>query len=285
MSNTDPDFKDIVKYYDHTRSDYRVAWDDSPMPAVHFGYYITHTEKHVDALMNTNKVLADRVNIKPDEKVLDAGCGKGGSSFWLATHRDVEAVGITPVLSQIEDCRTQAQYLNLTDKTTFVQADYCNTPFDDQSFDVVWACESLCHAQDKSKFYTEAFRLLKPGGRIIIAEYVRNERPLKEDQEHLLKSWLNRWAIKDIDTESEHYNYASASGFKHISIEDVTRNMEKSLLKLHNNAKKWLKLSRLLNLLKIRSDVQQENMVASINQYKALEEKLWHYVFISAEKG
>lgn len=284
MSSSESEFKDIINYYDHTRSDYRVAWDDSPMPAVHFGYYITNTEKHVDALMNTNKVLADRVNIKPGEKVLDAGCGKGGSSFWLATHRDVETVGITPVFSQIEDCKAQAQILNLVDKTTFVQADYCNTPFEDQSFDVVWACESLCHAKDKSKFYKEAFRLLRPGGRIIIAEYVRNERPLKREEEDLLMSWLNKWAIDDIDTGKEHLAHATAAGFHHIFIDDVTEHMEKSLQKLHDNSRKWLKLSRLLNMLKIRSDVQQENMVASITQYQALKKKLWHYAFISAEK-
>lgn len=284
MSSSESDFKDIINYYDCTRSDYRVAWDDSPMPAVHFGYYITNTEKHVDALMNTNKVLADRINIQPGEKVLDAGCGKGGSSFWLASNREVKAVGITPVLSQIEDCKAQAQLLNLTDKTTFVQADYCNTPFEDQSFNVVWACESLCHAKDKSKFYNEAFRLLRPGGRIIIAEYVRNDRPLQSDEEELLKSWLNSWAIDDIDTQSEHLAHASAAGFKHISIDDVTEHMDKSLNKLHNNSRKWLKLSRLLNLLKIRSNVQQQNMVASIIQYQALKKNLWHYAFISALK-
>jgi len=278
------DFKDIIDYYDHTRLDYKYAWDNSLTPAVHFGYYDEQASKHDDALMNTNRVLAERVNIKAGEKVLDAGCGKGGSSFWLAINKEVEAVGITPVKSQIADCLAQAQKLNLENKTSFVQADYCDTPFSDKTFDVVWACESLCHAKDKSKFYAEAYRLLKSGGRIIIAEYLRDKRPLENNGEHLLKSWLNRWAIEDIDSKEEHFEHARQAGFENIQIENVTDNMKISLRNLYNNSRKWFWLSRIFRAIGTRSKGAHENMRASIIQYEALQEKLWNYAFISAVK-
>jgi len=284
MSIKESEFKDIIKYYDDTRFDYRVAWDNSPTPAVHFGFYDDSSQSHTSALMNTNKVLAEWVNIQAGEKVLDAGCGKGGSSFWLALHKQVEAVGITPVQSQIDDCIAQAKHLNLTKQTSFYLADYCNTSFADESFDVVWACESLCHAKDKSLFYKEAYRLLKPGGRLIIAEYLRAERPLKSKDDQLLKSWLNRWAIDDIDTEPEHFSFAEAAGFSDIKIEDVTKNMRVSLRNLYNNSRNWLWFSKLLQFVRIRSKVQHANMYASIIQFEALEKELWFYAFISAVK-
>lgn len=283
-SFVEADFKDIIEYYDKTRFDYRVAWDNSATPAVHFGFYRTNTESHTNALMNTNEVLAEIAQIKAGEKVLDAGCGKGGSCFWLVQNKQVEATGITPVQTQIDDCIKQAKTLALEKETSFVLADYCNTPFPDASFDVIWACESLCHAKDKSVFYKEAYRLLKPGGRIIIAEYLRSERPLNAKGEEMLMSWLNRWAIEDIDTQQEHLQHANEAGFQNIKIDDVTPNMEKSLRKLYENSKKWTWLSILMKFFKIRTQVQHDNLDASIVQYEALKSNCWFYAFISAQK-
>ena len=48
-----------------------------------------------------NRVLADRAGIRPGQRVLDAGCGVGGSSLWLAEQRGAAVVGITPVASQV----------------------------------------------------------------------------------------------------------------------------------------------------------------------------------------
>lgn len=276
--------QDVIEYYDKTRFDYRVSWDNSPTPAVHFGYYDEHSKKHTEALMNTNRVLSELAEIKAGEKILDAGCGRGGSSFWLALHKDVEAVGITPVQTQIDDCNEQAKKLQLEEKTSFVLADYCNTDFEDETFDVVWACESLCHAKEKGAFYREAYRLLKPGGRLVIAEYLRARRPLEQAGEEQLMAWLNRWAIDDIDTKSEHTKHMSQAGFLDVKIRDVTKHMKVSLKNLHRNSSNWFWFSWLLKLIGLRNKVQHENMRASMIQYKALEQDLWFYGFLSARK-
>ncbi|MGH7749466.1 MAG: SAM-dependent methyltransferase, partial [Candidatus Dormibacteria bacterium] len=85
----------IVGYYDETWLDYRILWLNPDNLAVHFGYTDQSTRSHTDALKNMNRVLADRVQIQSGERVLDAGCGVGGSSFWLAKERGAEVVGIT----------------------------------------------------------------------------------------------------------------------------------------------------------------------------------------------
>lgn len=274
----------VQEYYDQTRYDYRVAWDDSEHPAVHFGFYDENADNHTSALMNTNQVLANAADVKKVEQVLDAGCGKGGSCFWLAEHLEAIATGITPVATQIEDCLKQQKTLGLEDKTHFLQADYCDTPFEDASFDVVWACESLCHAVDKAAFYQEAFRVLKPGGRLIVAEYIRSQRPHPAAGERLLAEWLNPWAIQDIDTEAEHLGYMQKVGFESINIKNVTSQTRTSLRNLHRNSTNWLWFSHILKFVRIRSKIAHGNMVASIRQYEALEKKLWFYALISATK-
>src|ERR1700710_2875582 len=139
----------IVGYYDETWLDYRILWLNKDNLAVHFGYTDGSTRTHTDALKNMNRVLADRVRIQPGERVLDAGCGVGGSSLWLATERGADVVGITPVASQVAHARRFAALRGLGDRVTFAQADYTNTNFPDASFDVIWSLESLCHASEK----------------------------------------------------------------------------------------------------------------------------------------
>jgi len=272
----------IVAYYDQTWLDYRFFWLNEKTLSVHFGYSDETTAGHADSLLNMNRVLADRAGIRQGERVLDAGCGVGGSSFWLAQQRGAEVVGITPVGSQVAQAKRFAARRKLTRHVHFEQADYTNTLFPSASFDVVWSLESLCHAQDKAAFYREAARLLRPGGRLVVAEYMRTARPLGNPGERLLHKWLDGWAIPDLDTPDDHRSSMSAAGFTDIQIDDVTAHIRPSLHRLH-----WITfwsypLAVLGRAAGIRSFVQHGNVLGSLYQYHALECGLWFYGFISA---
>jgi cyclopropane fatty-acyl-phospholipid synthase-like methyltransferase len=229
-----------------------------------------------------NRVLADQAGIRQGDRVLDAGCGVGGSSFWLAQQRGVEVVGITPVGSQVAQAERFAARRKLTGQVHFEQADYTNTFFPNASFDVVWALESVCHAQDKAAFYREAARLLRPGGRLVVAEYFRTTRPLGAPGERLLHKWLDGWAIPDLDTPDEHLSCMSASGFVDIRIDDVTAYTRSSLHRLHRITCWSYPLAVLGRAAGLRSFVQHGNVLGSLHQYQALERGLWFYGIISA---
>src|SRR5215210_1317616 len=129
----------VIAYYDQTWLDYRLFWLNRRTLSVHFGYTDPMTRGHADTLLNMNRVLADRAGIQPSARVLDAGCGVGGSSIWLAQARGAMVVGITPVASQVARARAFSATRKLSERIAFEQADYTNTPFPDASFDVVWA--------------------------------------------------------------------------------------------------------------------------------------------------
>lgn len=274
---------DIKTYYKHTRFDYRTIWNNRDNLAVHFGYYDEQADKHHDALNNMNRVMADLAGVQPGERVLDAGCGMGGACFWLAEQRGAQVTGISVVESQIEDCRR-----NLRKRpgaaVDFVVADYCDTPFPDAAFDVVWACESVCHTADKKRFYAEAYRLLKPGGRLVMAEYMRSSRPVSEGGERLLAAWLRPWAIPDIDTGPEHQQHAESLGFVRIQLNDVTPNVRVSLRNLHNLCRQWLPYGKWMRRFRIVNDVRLNNVRASIRQLEALQEGAWFYGMMLAQK-
>lgn len=277
-------FRSIIEYYDKTRFDYKVAWLNEENLAVHFGFYDRHTRRHADALLNTNRIMAAKAGVQPGDLVLDAGCGKGGSSFWLAEGQQARTIGVTPVASQVEEARAAARARGLSEQCQFVEGDYCDLPLEEATVDVVWACESLCHAADKAAFYREAYRVLKPGGRLIVAEYTRYGRPLAKPQEALLLGWLNRWAIPDIDTRDEHLAHLQAAGFAQPWIADYTRYAFISLKNLHQLARRWRWADTLLHGLGLRSRAQHHNIVGSDWQFQALRQGLWFYALIGGRK-
>jgi tocopherol O-methyltransferase len=274
----------IIAYYDETWLDYRILWLDRNNLSVHFGYADATARGHADALLHMNRVLADRAGIRPGQRVLDAGCGVGGSSLWLAEQRGVEVMGITPVASQVARARRYAAARGLCDHVAFEQADYTNTAFAAASFDVVWALESLCHAPDKGAFYREAARLLRPGGRLIAAEYIRAARPLGALGERLLHEWLDGWAIPDLDTRDEHLRHVAAAGFTAVQLDDVTAHTRPSLRRLYRMTLWGYPLAVLLRAAGIRSAVQHGNVIGALRQYQALERGLWFYGILSATK-
>lgn len=276
--------RDIVAYYDETWLDYRLLWLNRSNLSVHFGYADQTTRSHADALLNMNRVLADRAGIRPGQRVLDAGCGVGGSSLWLAEQRGATVVGITPVASQVARARRYAALRGLGERATFEQADYTGTPFPDASFDVVWALESLCHAAEKAAFYREAARLLRPGGRLVAAEYIRAERPLHAPGERLLHEWLDGWAIGDLDTRDEHERHAAAAGFAEIQLDDVTAHARPSLRRLYRMTCWSYPLAAIAHAAGLRSRVQHGNVIGALRQYQALERGLWFYGILSATR-
>jgi ubiquinone/menaquinone biosynthesis C-methylase UbiE len=274
----------LAAYYDETWLDYRLLWINRNNLAVHFGYTDATTRSHGEALVTMNRVLADRVAIQPGQRVLDAGCGVGGSSFWLAEQRGTTVVGITPVWSQVVRARHYAVARGLGERVAFEQADYTQTPFPDRSFDVVWALESLCHAPDKAAFYREAARLLRPGGRLVVAEYIRAARPLDGASERLLHEWLDGWAIPDLDTREEHLGYVAAAGLVDAALDDITAHTRPSLRRLYRMTCWAYPLAVILHRIGLRSRVQHSNVIGALRQYQALERGLWFYGLLSATK-
>ena len=276
--------RSVITYYDGTWFDYRWVWLNSKNNAIHFGYHDEQRRSHANSLLNTNRVLADIADIGPGDRVLDAGCGIAGSAIWLAKQRGATVVGITPVQTQVERARRIVAARRLAHAATIEQADFTRTPFPDASFDVVWALESVCHAPAKAAFYRESARLLRPGGRLIVAEYVRASRSLSAADETLLAQWLRGWMIPDLDTAEEHGQHARNAGFSDIEVRDITANMRRSLRRLYALSLAGVPTSRVLHKLRLRGAVSHGNVLGSMYQYRALRRGSWLYGILCARK-
>jgi tocopherol O-methyltransferase len=274
--------RQIAAYYEDTYLDYRVWWTSSATLAMHYGFWDEQTSNHADAQINMNRVLAARVEVKPNDYVLDAGCGVGGSAIWLSQEFGVQVVGISLLPSEVHCGRRFAHQRGVADRVTFECQDFTHTNFPDGSFDVIWAIESICHAPDKRKFLAEARRLLKPGGRLVVADGFRSRRPLNSNDEQSLHRWLSGWAVPDLMTAEEFADAARQVGFAHMRVDDISTNIQPSARRMYYLARVLYPVGIIQRTLRLVTYPQLANARSALEQYQILRRGLWFYAIATA---
>jgi MPBQ/MSBQ methyltransferase len=136
--------------------------------------------------------------------VLDVGCGFGGTSRYLAKAlgNNSHVTGITLSPKQVERGTQLAQEQGVADNTKFMVMNALDMDFPDNTFDIVWACESGEHMPDKQKYISEMMRVLKPGGKFVMACWSQRDdskvpfdRRDKRDLQYLYEEWTHPYFI------------------------------------------------------------------------------------------
>ncbi len=276
--------KDVELYYDLSQTHYKRVWDLQRSRSLHYGYWDNTTKKFHEALLNINKILSAIADIKKEHKVLDAGCGIGGSSLWLAKNIGCNVTGISLSAKQVETANKLALAENLPALAVFEQQDFTATNYEAESFDVIWAIESVCHANDKSKFINEAYRLLKKGGRLILADFFKQEN-LSQKDAALIKQWANGWAIDDFATIKNFTEQLNNARFHLTNIEDATTKIIPSAKRLYRAYFPGIVGGFLYKLFNPKPTVYgKKNIDTAYLQYKALKQHLWTYNIVLAVK-
>ncbi len=276
--------KDIEQYYDLSQTHYKRVWNLQRSRSLHYGYWDNSTKNFHEALLNINKILATKAGIKNENHVLDAGCGIGGSSLWLAKNIGCNVTGISLSAKQVATANKLSVEENLQTLAIFEQQDFTATNYPSESFDVVWAIESVCHAADKSKFIAEAYRLLKKGGRLIMADFFKKQNLSGKDAA-LITQWANGWAIDDFATIEKFTEQLTQAGFTNTTIEDATDKIIPSAKRLYRAFFPGVVGGFLYKLFNPKPTIYgKKNIDTAYLQYKALKKNLWTYKIVLAEK-
>lgn len=276
--------QDIATYYDSTRSSYADGWALNKSFALHYGYKDATTKSFAGTLLRMNEVLMQAAQITAADHVLDAGCGIGGSSIYLTEKTGCTCTGITLSEKQLAEARLLAEKKGLDSTLKFELRNYMHTGFPDESFTVVWGLESICYADDKEAFVREAYRLLKPGGRLIIADGMVTD--FKNNENPIIKNWLKGWQVNYLESPERLQQFFSQAGFNNIQYTDITKNTRASsrrLLALYYGATIWKWWKKLTGRYKWKP-MQEANIKACYYQRKGMRKKLWGYGMIVGTK-
>ncbi|SRR5579883_1852933 len=156
----------IAKFWDQISEGWRVIWGKH----IHHGFYENdQTISHDVAQHNLIIKLTELLTIPNGATILDVGCGMGGSSIFLAEKYQANVTGITLSQKQASIARAQAAKLN---NVIFKVEDALALPsIPDNSIDIVWSLESCEQFFDKELFIQQAYRVLKPGGKLMLATW------------------------------------------------------------------------------------------------------------------
>lgn len=110
--------------------------------------------------------LAGLVGIAANAFVLDIGCGIGGTARYLAAEYGCQVTGVDATADYCSLASELSARVGLQPRTSFHQGDALELPFHDASFDIVWTEHAQMNIADKARFYREATRVLRPGGRL-----------------------------------------------------------------------------------------------------------------------
>ena len=159
--------------------------------------FIEAKEDFVDEMYAWSGVEANNGGTKP-KKILDVGCGIGGATRRLASKcvgPDSQVTGITLSSKQAARATALAERQGIPN-ADFQVMDALAMTFEDDTFDMVWACESGEHMPDKKKYVDEMVRVLKPGGTLVIATWCQRHAPpeLTAVEKSKLQFLYDEWA-------------------------------------------------------------------------------------------
>lgn len=222
-------YQSLLNYYQKATEDYKFWSENYHM---HFGFYkkgMNPFDLEKMLLQMTKEVFA-RLEISKnseDVKAIDLGCGVGTSArYFSQTYPLAKVTAVTLVQEQIELGKFLLEKESKNkENIQFVCTNYENTLFQKNSFDAAYAIESSCYGngKDKFEFLKESSRLLKSGGRLVVADgFLKHGEKLPFLINQAYKKNCECWALTEMGQIKPFLEAMEKVGFKDIKVEDIS---------------------------------------------------------------
>lgn len=188
---------------------------------------------HIRGHQSTTE-LAERCEISSELRILDIGCGIGGTARLLASQYGCFVTGIDIIDEYCQTAVKLSSLLKLNDKTEFKTFDGSKFPFDDEKYDIVWTEHVQMNIEDKNKFYSEIYRVLKSGGKFVFHDVFRGN----SDMVYYPVPWADDESISYLLSKNEIEQLLNKFNLKISFMEDKTEISAEAFQKSVENTKR-----------------------------------------------
>jgi tocopherol O-methyltransferase len=204
-------------HYDIATLFYRLLWG----PHIHHGLW-EQVESPLRAQIELMECLAELAGIQAGDRLLDVGCGMGGSSIHLARSRNCRSTGITISPLQRRWASLTAKFQGVGLQTEFRCADVELIEYPDESYEIVWSIECTEHLFDKRAFFERSARWLTFGGRMAICAWLAGDDLLDESRAQQVYDVCEAFLCPSLGSASDYQKWMEGAGLTMRGVEDWT---------------------------------------------------------------
>ena len=247
---------EIIRYYDSNTDRFLKYGQGAESKAIHRAVWAPGIETRLQAMNYVNTLIAAALrNSAPDstagdehapaenisaDKVLDIGCGVGGSMLYLAGHTSASISGVTISPRQAEVGQQLIAATGCAERCSIVCADFTDSALPERlplPFDTAYAIESFLHMPDAELFFKQVARSLRPGGKLYLCDDFlasqagrlgtrRLRRGAQARRQKLLQRFKRGWQVQSLCTTSELCALAAKHGLRPVHIDDLSPYLE-----------------------------------------------------------
>lgn len=193
---------------------------------IHRSLWMPETKSLEDALNTSNALIKAEIEsiALHHARIADLGCGVGASLFYIQPRLQspAPALGLTLSPVQARLAQESAKQLGLQEQIHFVEGDFTSVPLPSESLDAVYSIEAVCHAVDPEKYFKEAGRLLRKGGKLILVDDYQAARPFNKHEQKWLNAYIEGWYVPGVRTVEQTVQFANTHQLKLIKNNELT---------------------------------------------------------------
>jgi cyclopropane fatty-acyl-phospholipid synthase-like methyltransferase len=218
--------EDVRAYYDQNTRLFLAFNRSGKADNIHRSLWHDEVKTLEEAQNATNQRILQEIEATAitDARIADLGCGVGASLLYIAPRLKEPAPAFGLTLSPIQ-ARLASQFskqAHLEKQVLFAEGDFTSVPLANESLDAVYSVESIVHAQEPEKYFQEAGRLLRPGGKLILVDDYQAQHAFSRDENKWLHAFINGWHVPGVSTIDQTKMFAEKFHLQLIKDENLT---------------------------------------------------------------
>ena len=211
----------VARHYDELSSFYRDLWGVH----IHHGYWKTGRETKEEAQEQLITELISRAQIKHGSRILDVGCGIGGSAISLNKTLGAQVTGITISSNQVaigndlaKACGADVLLLQ-TDAETFEIH---------EPFDAVWSIEAISHMSNKARCFCSIANNLRHGGTLVVADWFASSSTTPDQEQKFLAPIERAMLVPKLKSQTFYAECIREAGLQVSLVDDLSTHVSKT---------------------------------------------------------